>query len=101
MAGAGTAGVAGRAAFFFDGAAAFGFVLALAERQLLTNALRLSPFSPFFAAAALQALVFFGGSVAARTGMASSAKLSTARIVFTFSPVGYVGKYTSLGKHTS
>ena len=51
---AGTAGVAGRAAFFSGFAAASGFVLALAERQALTNALRLSPCSPFFAAAALQ-----------------------------------------------
>ena len=47
VAGAGTAGVAGRAAFVFGVAAASGFVLALAERQALTNALRLSPFSPF------------------------------------------------------
>jgi hypothetical protein len=58
VAGAGTAGVAGCAAFVFGVAAASGFVLALAERQFLTNALRLSPFSPFFSAAALQAFVF-------------------------------------------
>ena len=47
VAGAGTAGVA-RGAFASGFAAAFGFVLALAERQSLTYALRLSPFSPFF-----------------------------------------------------
>jgi 4-carboxymuconolactone decarboxylase len=86
VAGAGTAGVAGRAAFVFGFAAASGFVLALAERQALTNALRLSPFSPFFSAAALQAFVFSCWSVAARTGMTSSAKPRTAMIVFMFPP---------------
>ena len=85
VAGAGTAGVAGRAAFVFGVAAAPGFVLALAERQALTNALCLSPFSPFFAAAAVQSFVFSCWSVAARTGMTSSARPSTAMIVFTFS----------------
>jgi hypothetical protein len=89
---AGTAGVAGRAGFVFGVAAASGFVLAFAERQPLMNALRLSPFSAFFAAAALQAFVFSCRSVAARAGVTSSAIPSIAMIIFMISPVEYVGK---------
>ena len=85
VAGAGTAGVAGRAAFFSGFAAAFGFVLALAETQPLTYALCLSPFSPFFSAAALQALVLSCCGVAARAGVTISARPSTAMIVFMIS----------------
>jgi hypothetical protein len=101
---AGVAGVAGRAAFVSGFAPASGFVLALAETQALTYALRSSPFSPFFTAAASQAFAFFCWSVAARTGRASSMKQAAAMIVFMISPVGS-WKVTelkiSLEKHTS